>query len=230
MISSFIPQASSFAADIDFVINLIFWLVLPFFLVSEFCVFWFVMKFRAKEGGKAEYITGEKSHETKWVTYPHFLILAFDVLIIFFAVQVWYNVKQQLPEADRTVRVIGSQWAWTFVHPGPDGELDTADDIELNDELHLENGVVYHYQLQSNDVLHSFSIPAFRLKQDAVPGRTITGWFEPTVAGEYDFQCAEMCGVGHGIMVAKATVHEPADYKAWLAEHAGVASLSPTAN
>ena len=230
MVSAFLPQASTFAGDIDFVINLILASVLPFFLASQFCIFYFCWKFRAKEGGKAQYITGEESHETKWVTYPHFLVLGFDVLSIFFAVQVWYNVKQQLPEADRTVRVVGSQWAWTFVHPGPDGELDTRDDIELNDELHLEEGVVYHYQLQSNDVIHSFSIPAFRLKQDAVPGRTITGWFEPNLVGEYDFQCAEMCGVGHGIMVAKAYVHDAAGHKAWLAEHSGVASLTPTAN
>jgi len=230
VIHAFIPQASTFAGDIDFVIDLIFWLVLPFFLLSEFCIFWFVAKFRHKEGGKAQYITGEKAHETKWVTWPHFLILAFDVLIIYFAVGVWYDVKQQLPEADRTVRVIGQQWAWTFVHPGPDGELDTPDDIELNDELHLEDGVTYHYQLQSRDVLHSFSIPAFRLKQDAVPGRTITGWFTPNRVGEYDFQCAEMCGVGHGLMVARTYVHSPEDYKVWLAEHGGVASLSPTAN
>jgi heme/copper-type cytochrome/quinol oxidase subunit 2 len=77
--------------------------------------------------------------------------------------------------------------AWTFVHAGPDGQLDTADDIRTVDSLNLQLNRRYHYELHSRDVLHSFSVPAFRLKQDAVPGRAIMGWFQPTVRGALGF-------------------------------------------
>jgi hypothetical protein len=82
------------------------------------------------------------------------------------------------------VRVIAQQWAWSFVHPGPDNVLDTADDITTVNELHVAANTLYHYKLESLDVLHNFSVPVFRLKQDAIPGRIITGWFEPTLTGD----------------------------------------------
>jgi cytochrome c oxidase subunit 2 len=141
--------------------------------------------------------------------------LVCDVFIIVFAVMTWYNVKQNLPPAEQTVRVIGQQWAWTFVHPGPDGKLDTADDITKINELHVQVDTLYHYKLESKDVLHDFSVPVFRLKQDAIPGRVITGWFEPTLTGEYDIQCAEICGVGHGLMGARIFIESAAEHMAW---------------
>ena len=115
--------------------------------------------------------------------------------------------------------MIGQQWAWTFVHPGPDGKIDTDDDITLIDELHLKKGTLYHYQLESKDVLHSFSIPVFRLKQDAIPGRTITGWFEPTIIGEYSIQCAEICGIGHGLMGARAFLETDDQHATWMQQY-----------
>jgi cytochrome c oxidase subunit 2 len=96
----------------------------------------------------------------------------------------------------------------------PDGELDTADDIAVIDELHVEVGKTLHFRLESTDVLHSASpSPIFRLKQDAVPGRHITGWFQPTITGEYDIQCAEMCGIGHGVMGARIFIETPDQHK-----------------
>lgn len=115
--------------------------------------------------------------------------------------------------------MIGQQWAWSFVHPGPDGEIDTADDIANTDELHLEVDKLYHYKLESRDVLHSFSVPVFRLKQDAIPGRVITGWFQPTMTGTYDIQCAEICGIGHGLMPARVVIETPEQHAAWVASH-----------
>ena len=79
--------------------------------------------------------------------------------------------------------MVAQQWAWSFVHPGPDGQLDTADDIKTVDELHVKVDTLYHFKLESRDVLHSFSVPVFRLKQDVIPGRVITGWFQPTQTG-----------------------------------------------
>jgi len=75
----------------------------------------------------------------------------------------------------------------------------------------------YVFELSSRDVLHSFSVPVFRLKQDAVPGRVITGWFEPTKTGTYDIQCAEICGIGHALMPARIVIESAADHAAWMA-------------
>jgi len=122
-----------------------------------------------------------------------------------------------LPEPDATVRIIAQQWAWSFVHPGPDGKLDTDDDIKTVDDLHLEVGKTYHYLLESRDVLHSLSIPVFRLKQDAIPGRVVTGWFKPITTGEHDIQCAEICGIGHGLMPARVILETPEQHAAWMA-------------
>jgi cytochrome c oxidase subunit 2 len=162
-------------------------------------------------------VTGKEPHLKRWINIPHALIIVCDVVIIVAAVRVWYMVKQKLPEPDSTIEVIGQQWAWSFVHPGADNTLGTPDDIKTVDTLHVEADKVYHFKLQSRDVLHSFSVPVFRLKQDAIPGRTITGWFEATKPGEYDIQCAEMCGIGHGIMAARIVVDTPAAHAAWVA-------------
>ncbi|MCA9736665.1 MAG: cytochrome C oxidase subunit II [Gemmatimonadota bacterium] len=224
MIERLILQASDYAASIDGLILLIAVLTGFWFLAAEFMFFWLILRFRAKDGVKSQYITGKEKHLKRWITIPHALVLVCDIFIVAGAVRVWYNIKQNLPEADATVRVIGQQWAWVFQHPGADNELDTPDDIWTTDELHVQNDQVYHYQLQSRDVLHDFSVPVFRLKQDAVPGRTITGWFRPTRAGTYDIQCAEICGIGHGVMFGRIVVEDANEHAAWVAANTPVNS------
>src|SRR5262245_46683348 len=123
MIERLLPAASTYAGDLDFLFDLIFWIVGFWFLLSEVVFFWLIFRFRKKDGARAQYIAGEQKSEKKWITYPHLAVLVFDVIIIVFAVRYWYEIKQNLPPADQTVRVIGQQWAWTFIHPGPDGQL-----------------------------------------------------------------------------------------------------------
>jgi cytochrome c oxidase subunit 2 len=218
MLELFMPAASSFAADIDKLFDIIFWIVMPWFVVTEAVLFYFIFKYSAKKNPKADYITGNEKEMKRFISVPHLLVILCDIVLIVGAVSVWYNVKQHLPEPDYKVRVIVQQWAWTFVHPGVDGVLDTPDDIAVVDELHLEVGKVYHFELESLDVMHSFSIPVFRLKQDAVPGRVITGWFEPIKTGNFDIQCTEMCGIGHGIMRAEVIITDAEGRAKWLAE------------
>jgi cytochrome c oxidase subunit 2 len=212
--------ASSFSGDVDFLILLIAVLVGFWFLLAEFALFYLIVKFRRKDGIAAAYITGERKAEKRWISVPHLLIIVCDIVILAFSFQVWSAIKQELPPADETIRVIGHQWSWRFVHPGADRQLGTADDIETVDELHLKAGTVYHFQLEAADVLHSFSVPAFRLKQDAVPGRVITGWFKPTKTGTFDIQCAEICGIGHGMMGARLVVQSAEEHQGWLDRHA----------
>jgi cytochrome c oxidase subunit 2 len=225
MIELFLPAASSYASEIDWLITLIAVLTGFWFFLCQGVFFFFIFKYRAKKVDRSDYITGDEKELHRWITIPHMLVLVCDVFIIWGAVQVWYNVKQVLPEPNATVRVIGQQWAWTFVHPGPDGQIDTADDIVLIDELRLEVNKTYHYKLEARDVLHSFSIPVFRLKQDAIPGRVITGWFKPILTGTYDVQCAEICGIGHGVMAARVVIESPEQHAAWVAEQSS-ASLA----
>ncbi|MGH0034556.1 MAG: cytochrome c oxidase subunit II [Myxococcota bacterium] len=219
MIEHYLPIASTYAGQIDDLIMLVFVLTGFWFILCQGVFFWLILRFRKKDGVKAEYITGEEKSQKRWITIPHLLVLVCDVFIIVGAVRVWYHIKQELPPAQATVRVIGQQWAWTFQHPGPDGQLDTADDIATVNELHLEVDKLYHYKLESKDVLHNFSVPVFRLKQDAIPGRVITGWFEPNRVGEYDLQCAEICGVGHGLMGARIHVESADQHAAWVSEN-----------
>lgn len=224
MMERFVQSLSTYSGDVDNLIVLVTVLVGFWFILAEGMFFWLIWRFRARDGVKAQYITGKEKHLKNWINIPHWLIIVCDVVIIVAAVRVWYTIKQTLPPADAVVRVTGQQWVWTFQHPGPDGKLDTEDDIRTSDELHVEVGKTYHFQLESKDVLHSFFVPVFRLKQDAVPGRTITGWFKATKTGTHDILCAEMCGIGHGVMGGRIFVESPEQHVAWVASHAAVAA------
>ena len=231
MIEPYLVAASSYAKDIDFVFDMIFWVVIAFrFVLTEAVFFWLLFRFRKKEGVPAQYITGELKSEKRWITIPHFAVLVFDVLILFFAVKVWYQVKQNIPDEPEKhfVRVIAQQWAWTFVDPGPDGKLDTPDDIAKVNEMHAVVDTIHHFQLESKDVIHSFSVPVFRLKQDVIPGRVITGWFTPTMTGSYDIQCTEICGIGHALMPAKIVIETADQRAAWVAQNSSVAVAAAT--
>ena len=219
MIWNILRNASSYAGDVDALVWLVT-ILTGFWFIATFAMFiWLIFKFKAKDGVKAQYVTGDEPHLKRWITVPHGLVLICDVFIIIGAVKVWYTIKLDRPPADETVKVISQQWAWIFQHAGADGQLDTADDIKTVNELRVEVNKTYHFILTSRDVLHDFSVPAFRLKQDAIPGREITGWFKPTVAGEYDIQCAEICGVGHGLMPARLYVESAENHAAWVNSH-----------
>jgi cytochrome c oxidase subunit 2 len=225
MLDRLIASASSYSMDVDQLFVLVSILVGVWFIAAEVMFFWLLYRFRAKDGQKAQYITGKEKHLKQWINIPHALVLVCDVVIIIAAVRVWVLIKQTLPPADRTIRVVGQQWAWTFTDPGLDGRIDTPDDVRSTDELHVEVGKTYHFLLESKDVVHSFFVPAFRLKQDADPGRIYTGWFKPTKTGSYDILCAEICGIGHGVMGARLVVDSSESYSAW--EQAHVPEVAP---
>ncbi len=224
MPTTFLPQASSYAGDIDFLIGLVAVIVMGWFFAAQALFFGFIIKFRAKPGKKAMYIDGLNPLHKRWVSYPHYAVLIFDVIILVFALKVWTHVKIELPPANDTVGVVAQRWSWTFVHSGADGKLDTDDDVKTADELHVKVGDVVHFEGSSRDVLHSFSIPAFRLKQDLIPGRITTGWFKAEQTGTFDIQCVEICGIGHGMMVARVVVETPEQHTAWLATNAPAAA------
>jgi cytochrome c oxidase subunit 2 len=224
MIQWFLPQASSFAGDVDFLFLLITLVVGFWFILTELVFFGLMVVYQKREGKKAEYITGD-GHEKHWIHVPHWIVIVCDVFLIVGAIMVWNKIKIDMPEKiDATIKVIGQQWAWTFVHPGPDGDINTEEDnIITIDELHVQKGLTYKFDLSSKDVLHNFSVPVFRLKQDAVPGRTISGWFKPTKTGTFDIQCAEMCGTAHGIMNAFLHIEDAENHENWMKQYQALA-------
>lgn len=235
MMENLITEASSFAPEIDRLIAIIFFTVSIWFLVGQFVFFGFIFKYTRKKNPRAGYIAGDSHDESKWVHWAHYAVIAMDVVIIYFAMTAWYHVKQDLPQAESTIRIVGQQWAWKFTVPGPDNQLDTADDVTVMDDLHVKVNTVYHFKLEARDVIHSFSVPVFRLKQDAIPGRVVTGWFKATKTGEFDIQCTEICGIGHGIMAGKIIVETPEQHALWLAQQeanrvAGAATPAPTSS
>jgi cytochrome c oxidase subunit 2 len=220
MLERYFTAASTYAHSIDHLFLLIAALVGFWLIVAEVVLFALVFKYREKEGRPTRHITGVEKELHRWITIPHMLVILCDIVIIVPAILVWYNIKQAQPPADQTVRVYGQQWAWSFQEPGPDGKLDTEDDIRTVGELHVTVNTTYHFELMSRDVVHSFAIPSFRLKQDALPGRTITGWFRPNRLGTYDIQCTQMCGLGHAMMAGRIIVETQQDHAAWLMRNA----------
>ena len=227
--------ASTYSGDLDGLFIMITVIVGVWFLVAEAVLFYLMFRYRRKAGRPAGYVKGENRRQMAWVLVPCVAILGFDLYIDASSVKVWDHVKQTNPTPELTIGVDGRQWAWDFTNPGADKKLGTPDDIKTTNEIHLPVGAVVQFELRSMDVLHSFWIPELRLKQDAVPGRTIRGWFEVTTPGIYPVLCAELCGVAHGVMKGSMYVHTPEEYQLWLAGQtapapAQTAPAAPTQN
>lgn len=217
MIEYFLPRASSFAVDIDRLFDVITYLVGFWFLLVLGIFFYILFRFRRKPGQKAQYMTGETHKEKLAIEIPHYGILVCDLAILIMTFLVWHKIKIAMPPPDEEVRIVAQQWAWSFYHAGEDGLLGTEDDIATINELHVKKDTQYTFRLEALDVMHSFSVPVFRLKQDAVPGREILGHFKPILTGEWDIQCAEMCGIMHGGMGARIFVETEEEHAAWIA-------------
>ncbi len=190
----FPEQASSFASNIDFLFYAIFWVSLFFFVAMVGAMTYFVIKYRARPGHAVE---KSPSHNTlleiAWSVLPSFL------LIWFFIEGANGFFKMRVPPGDaEQIHVIARQFNWMFIYPDGDSTTD----------LHLVRNRPVEFLLESRDVLHSFSIPAFRQKQDIVPGRYIKTWAKPTKSGVYRLYCTEYCGQGHSTMKTNVTVHE----------------------
>lgn len=213
----FPENVSTYGNEID---NL-FFLILIFssiaFFISLFALLYPVFNKKVK----ATYITGNKWTHLKWVAIPVVLLAAADFVILYVEQGTWAKIEQNPPRADVRIGVTGRQWNWIFTYPGPDNQLYTSDDKvvdQQNSELHIPLNKVVVFDLRATDVVHSFSIPNLRFKQDALPGRNITRWIQATKAGKYEIQCAEICGVLHAKMRNFLVVESEEDYNKFLTE------------
>jgi cytochrome c oxidase subunit 2 len=215
----FPENVSTFGGDIDSVFTLIYYIVGFWFLLTEGVLLYFVLRYRKRAGQPAKYVRGDRWSELAWLLVPAAIVLALDVGIEAAGGPVWARVKEQSPAGGVEVWVTGKQFNWDITYPGPDGHFETADDLTLLNEMHVPVGQNVHLVLRSKDVIHSFFLPHLRLKQDVLPGRSVTAWFNATKPGQYEIACAELCGFGHYNMRGVLTVHTTEDYGRWVQEH-----------
>jgi cytochrome c oxidase subunit II len=219
VVGGLLPEnVSSFGGDIDFVFRLILYVVGFFFVVSEVLLVYFVGRYRRSRAKRAVYSRGEKAREAAWVLVPAAVILMFDLGIDAAGHRAWALVKQNPPRGEVEVLVTAKQFNWNFTYPDQLGKLDSPDNLTLENELHVPVGKVVRMTLTSEDVIHSFWVPNFRLKQDVVPGRKIIAWFKVTKPGTYEIACSELCGFGHYSMRGEVVAHTEAEYARWRAQ------------
>lgn len=202
----FIPvQASTSAAHVDLLGFVLFGLSIVLTLVVAGLIAWFGIRYRA--GSKARRRAPLAEHKQHWAEG----LFALGLLLVFLVFFVWGGqvmVDLYRPPADAmTIDVVGKQWMWKLEHPDGAREINT---------LHVPTGQRIKLDITSEDVIHSFYVPAFRIKHDAVPGLHTVLWFEATEPGEYRMFCAEYCGTDHSRMRGRVVVMKPADYADWL--------------
>ena len=196
-------QASTFAGKVD-ALYIYLLSVTAFFTILIFVlILTFGLKYRRKPGRKPQDVHTSHALELTWSIIPFLL-----TLVMFAWGAGLYVHMTRAPDDAMPIDVIGKQWMWKMQHPNGKREIN---------ELHIPMGRPIKLTLASQDVIHSFYIPAFRVKQDVVPGRYTSEWFTATQIGEYHIFCAEYCGDQHSGMIGKVIVMEPAKYQAWLA-------------
>jgi cytochrome c oxidase subunit II len=165
-------------------------------------VIYFSARYRRRRGVLAEQIEGSTPLELTWSIIP------LGVFIVIFAWGAVVYFKSRTPPRDSTeVYVVAKQWMWKLEHAEGQREIN---------ELHVPVGRDVKLIMTSQDVIHSFYVPAFRMKQDVLPGRYTVAWFRATKPGTYHLFCAEYCGTQHSGMIGSIVVQEPAQYEAWM--------------
>src|ERR1700722_117866 len=197
------PTASSIAQNVDLLYYFLTALTLFFTALIFGIIFFFMVKFRRRSPDEIPADT--KTHlslELTWTIIPTLI-----TFVIFVWASVLYVRNSRPPESSMEMFVVGKQWMWHIQHPeGP---------REIN-ELHVPVGVPVKLTMASEDVIHDFSVPAFRIKKDVLPGRYVTIWFNATQIGSYHFFCTQYCGVGHDVMGGWLYVISQSYYAQWL--------------
>lgn len=204
--SKFLPlwpdRASTIAGQVDALYIYLVLVSAVMTLLIFVAVAVLAIKYRRRPGVDAHPIEGSPILETAWSVIPFGVMLTFFIwgAVIFF--------KERTPPTNSTeVYVVAKQWMWKIEHMEGQREIN---------ELHVQTGQNVKLIMTSQDVIHSFFIPAFRLKQDVIPGRYSTLWFNATTPGVYHLFCAEYCGTSHSGMIGNVVVMEPQDYAQWM--------------
>ena len=192
--------ASSFVEGVDIAFFVIIGISLVFLVGITFGMIYFSIKYNKKKHPKAESTVENTKLEIAWTVIPTLLVLG-----MFYYGWVGYRPMRAIPENAITVKVTGKMWSWTFEYEN--GKWDTLLYVPINKPVKLN--------LFSSDVVHSLYIPAFRVKEDVVPGINNQMWFKAEILGQYNILCAEYCGLRHSYMMSKVVVLPEAEYTAW---------------
>ncbi|MBT3422339.1 MAG: cytochrome c oxidase subunit II [Bacteroidetes bacterium] len=194
-------NASSFNQSIDTAFVIIFGICLIFLIGITFTLIYFSIKYSKKRHPKPVDVKDNKKLELTWIVIPTIL-----VLIMFWVGYKGYLPTRQVPANAIEIKVTGMMWTWMF---------DYKNGKHTINELVVPIGKAIKLDLFSPDVLHSFYVPAFRIKEDVVPGKDNWMWFQANEIGEYDILCAEYCGTRHAYMLGKVKVVSENDYLEW---------------
>jgi cytochrome c oxidase subunit 2 len=199
--------ASAEARPIDQLFNGHYWMIAFLFSLIMVMMLYSIFVFRRKAGDETDgpHIHGNTALEVGWTIVPTFVVISFGV----WGAVVLNDITR--PKTDEmVVDVVAKQWVWSFAYPEEDGLVAGELVLPVNQPVLLK--------MNSEDVLHSFWVPEFRVKQDLVPGRTTQLRITPTEEGEYQLRCAEICGLSHTQMVADVRVVSETEYVAWVEE------------
>ena len=241
----FTPIASNWGT-IDDTISLTFWVTGVVFVAVNLFVAYCVIRYRQREGRRAEYEPENKKLEV-WLVG----LTTLGVIALLAPGLVVYAKFVNVPQDAAVVEAVGKQWHWSYRFPGADGKLGTVDARHVSDknpfgmnpddpngqddvlvvspEVHLPIGKPVKVLLRSIDVLHNFSVAQIRVKMDLVPGLVTYVWFTPTRTGKFDLLCEELCGVGHFTMRGNIIVEEESAFQAWLSSYPTFAQTSAQA-
>jgi cytochrome c oxidase subunit 2 len=208
-------QGSNFAAEVDSSWALVYWISVFFFVLITFLTALFVIRYRQRPGYTRE---GSTRHNTSleifWSVIPTLI-----VVVLFWSGYKVYLDMTVAPQNSYEVLVTGQKWNWLFTYPN--GYVDG--------NLHVPADEPVKLTMTSEDVIHSFYVPAFRIKRDVIPGRYTRLWFTALEPGTYDVFCTEYCGTNHWSMLSTVVAHERADFDIWLEEASDFLSRMPPA-
>jgi cytochrome c oxidase subunit 2 len=209
----FPEQASTIAPEVDHLLYFLLAVTVFFTLLIFGAIFYFAIRYRRR--GEQELprpVHGGMTLEILWTVIP------FGLTMVMFTWGAAVFFDQSRPPDDAIeIYAVGKQWMWKLEHREGQREIN---------ELHIPLGRAVRLTMTSEDVIHSFFVPAFRTKQDVLPGRYSTTWFQPTKPGKYHLFCAEYCGTKHSGMIGWVYVMEPQDYQTWLSGGATEGSLA----
>ncbi len=211
----------TYGKDIDSLYILILWITGVTFVLTQVLLVAFLVKFRARPGGKAVYLHGNHSLEVVWTIVPGVILFALALV----QSGTWSAIKIRMPADSEgpVLHVLAQRFNWNIRYAGRDGLFGTPDDVTDLRVLHVPVDAKVIVHLRSIDVIHSFFLPNLRLKQDVVPGLTIRQWFEAKKTTmqarkerdnprfNFELACAELCGEAHYDMWGKLVVHRDTD-------------------
>ena len=208
----FPESASTLAGRVDALYLAFVAVALFFSALIAFLILYLVIRYRRRAPKQVGELTYSVRLEVVWTVVPFVIVMVF----FFWGAKVFFAAVRP-PDGATQFYVVGKQWMWKLQHPEGQREIN---------ELHVPRGVPVKLTMTSEDVIHSFFVPAFRVKQDVLPGRYTSLWFEATKVGRFKLFCAEYCGAEHAQMMGHIVVMEPSAYGDWLMGRAPGASMA----